>query len=277
MIALAYKQLFPHVPVFFTFHTDYLSPLAGSKKEILEAMLERCDSLIFTSSYLRLKTRNSLSFKAKSKVIYAGATGKPVSEREVQEFRKRHSLEDKFPVLLYMTPFVWEGKVVGIELLGKSLQSLRRQSLDPKLLVLGDGPLRGRTEERTRRLGFEDVVMFLGRLEDPWTAISACDVYTHISMKESLSMSILEAMSSGKPVIATDVGGTREIISDNSIGALVSPDSAEIEEAIFSLSSNRDRMREMGSKARKWIEARFTWDQSAKNHLKLYREAIDEA
>jgi len=276
LVALAYKRLFRCTPVFFTFHTDSLSPLSGLKRRLFESMLQRCDTLVFTSTYLQSETEASLSIDAKSRVIYAGVSRMPASEKQVREFRERHSLHDRFPVLLYMTPFVWKEKVLGIEILGKALRNLERHSLKPSLVVLGEGELRSDVERRIRELGLDDIVLLVGRMDNPSIALSACDIYTHISMRESLSMSILEAMSEGKPVIATDVGGTREILADEHIGILVSPDLAGMGEATLSLCSDRGRMMAMGTRAREWVEAEFTWEQSAKNHLRLYKEALGE-
>lgn len=276
LMALAYRRLFRHTALFFTFHTDSLSPLSGAKKTIFERMLSKCDALIFTSSHLRSETEPSLSIKARSRVIYAGVSKMPTDNGQVQSFRETHSLDGKFPVLLYMTPFVWEEKVSSIETLGEALRRLENKELKPILVVLGEGPLRGRVKERISKLDLDDVVVLAGRVDDPWTALATCDIYTHISQKESLSMAILEAMSVGKPVIATDVGGTPEILSKEGVGVLVSPDLADIETTILTLSSNREEMKAMGARAREWVEANFTWKRSAEDHLKLYKEALGE-
>ena len=89
-------------------------------------------------------------------------------------------------------------------------------------------------------------------------------------------MAILEAMSVGKPVIATDVVGTPEILSKEGVGVLVSPDLSDIETTILMLSSNPEEMRAMGARAREWVEANFTWKRSAEDHMKLYKEAMGE-
>lgn len=276
LVALAYKRLFRHTALFFTFHTDSLSPLSGVKKTIFERMLGKCDALIFTSSHLRSETEASLIIKAKSRVIYAGVSETPVDDEQVHRFRESHSLHGKFPVLLYMTPFVWKEKTSNIETLGEVLRRLENKELKPVLVVLGEGPLRGRVEERISKLNLDDVVVLAGRVDDPWTALATCDIYAHISKKESLSMAILEAMSVGKPVIATDVGGTPEILSKEGVGVLVSPDLDDIETTILTLSSNPEEMKAMGARARGWVEANFTWKRSAEDHMRLYKEALGE-
>ncbi|MFQ5910022.1 MAG: glycosyltransferase family 4 protein [Thermoplasmata archaeon] len=276
LIASVYRWLNRATPVFFTFHTDSLSPLLGLKKKVFERMLRMCDTLIFTSSYLLSQTKDSFSYEAQAKVVYAGVAKTPVSEKQVQDFAERYSLRDRFPVLVYMTPFVWKEKISGIETLGKALRNLTDHSLSPCLIVLGEGDLFGETQARIGELGLDDIVVFAGGMDNPWIALSACDIYAHISMRESLSMSILEAMSIGKPVIVADVGGSREIISKEGVGILVSPDLEDIEEAILTLCADRKEMEAVGRRAKELVETEFTWSKSAEEHLRLYREAIGE-
>lgn len=276
LIALPYKWLFRRTRLFFTFHTASLSPLSGLRKSVLERMLGACSALVFTSSYLLSRTRTSFSLEVPTTVIYTGVSRKSTSEDEIHEFVDKHSLRNSFPVLTYMTAFAWEEKATAIEILGDAIRDLTRHSLSPRLIVLGEGPLRDEVEARISKLGLDDYVVFVGRMSNPFVALSACDIYTHISMKESLSLSILEAMSVGKPVIATDVGGTREIISDESVGVLVSPDSEAIEKAILALCHNRSEMRAVGKKAQQLVEAKFTWDESTEKHLRLYEVALSE-
>lgn len=274
LIALPYSWLSRRSALFFTFHTDFLSPLSGFRKNIFEAMLRRCDALIFTSSYLRSTVETSLSVETKSKVVLAGVSKPTGKDREAEELADRLSVGGRFPVLLYMAPLVWKEKTANIAVLGETLQGLKSEGLDPVLVVAGDGPLRNEVEERIKGLGLDEVVVFAGRVENSGAALAASDIYTHISKKESLSMAILEAMSAGKPVIATDVGGTSEILSREGVGLLVSDDLSDVKMAILTLTSNPDEMKAMGDRAREWVEGNFTWMISAENHMKLYQEAL---
>jgi glycosyltransferase involved in cell wall biosynthesis len=277
LIALPFKLLSRQSALFFTFHTDSISPLSGFRKTVFEMMLSKCDGLIFTSSYLQSQTETSLSIKTRSRVILAGVSDVTVDHRQVEGLIERLSLRGKFPILLYMTPFVWEEKVSNIETLGKILQKLKTGNVDPVLVVIGDGPLRSEIERGIRRLGLDEIVVLPGRVDDIGAALAMCDIYTHISKKESLSMAILEAMSAGKPVIATEVGGTPEILSQKGLGVLVSQDLAGAEEAILMLTSNPDEMKAMGARARERVETGFTWRVSSGNHIELYKEALGGA
>jgi glycosyltransferase involved in cell wall biosynthesis len=276
LIALIYRSLFRGTPVFFTFHTDSFSPLSGWKKGIFERMLRMCDTLIFVSSYLMSESKSLFAFDFVPRVIYPGVARPQTDETHVQRFIERFFLRDRFPILAYMTPFVWREKVMGIEILAMALRNLLGHSLSPRLVVIGEGPLRRETEARIKELGLDDIVVFTGQMSNPQIALLACDVYAHISMRESLGISILEAMSVGKPVIATDIGGIREIISEETVGELVSANPKDIERAILSLSQDRDRMNTIGVRAQEHVETKFTWRESADRHLRLYREGMGE-
>ena len=76
------------------------------------------------------------------------------------------------------------------------------------LLVIGDGSERARLEASAREVGAGSSVRFLGHREDARDLLSACDVYANSSISEGISLTILEAMAAGLPVVATRAGGT---------------------------------------------------------------------
>lgn len=88
------------------------------------------------------------------------------------------------------------------------------------LLVVGDGAELARLQSCAREAGAESSVRFLGHREDARDLLAACDVYANSSISEGISLTILEAMAAGLPIVATRVGGTPEIV-DASCGRLV--------------------------------------------------------
>lgn len=89
------------------------------------------------------------------------------------------------------------------------------------LLVVGDGSRRGYLQRLSRRLGVEDRVKFLGFRNDVERIIALAEVVILTSRREGLPRAILEAMATGKPVVATDVRGTRELVVHGKTGFLV--------------------------------------------------------
>ena len=87
-------------------------------------------------------------------------------------------------------------------------------------LVVGDGPDRDLLEREARARGLEHAVHFLGHRDDARAYLPGLDVYVNCSISEGISLTILEAMAAGVPVVATAVGGTPEIVTDQ-VGRLV--------------------------------------------------------
>ena len=87
-------------------------------------------------------------------------------------------------------------------------------------LVVGDGPERDRLERETQARGLEHAVHFLGHRDDARAYLPGLDVFVNCSISEGISLTILEAMAAGVPVVATAVGGTPEIVTDE-VGRLV--------------------------------------------------------
>jgi glycosyltransferase involved in cell wall biosynthesis len=92
--------------------------------------------------------------------------------------------------------------------------------------------------------------------------LSATDIFVNPSYSEGLPTSVMEAASVGLPVIATDVGGTREIVEHGTTGLLVEPYQPEqIAAAILSLVRDSRMSSEMAKAARSYIQQKFDWDE----------------
>jgi glycosyltransferase involved in cell wall biosynthesis len=119
----------------------------------------------------------------------------------------------------------------------------------------------------TDEVNVEDVPIFLG----------ISDVFVLPSYREGMPMSIIEAMRSGKPVIATTVGGIPDMIETGVSGILVDPGAPnEIASAILKLKNNESLLRNMGIGARKAFEAGFETSRVVREIRRIYEEMITE-
>lgn len=107
------------------------------------------------------------------------------------------------------------------ELFLAAAQRVRAQVGDARFVIIGDGPQRPALEHLAKELGIAESVSFLGNRNDVPEVLAALDVMALTSHNEANPVSILEAMSVGKPVVATDVGSVRESVSDGKTGYLV--------------------------------------------------------
>ncbi len=112
----------------------------------------------------------------------------------------------------------------GYDVLFHALGELAIAGYPFELLLAGDGPERSRLEELARLLKIDRQVTFLGGIDDVPSLFSTAHILVHPSRSEGLSNTILDGMAEGLPVVATDVGGIPELISDGKTGMLVPPD-----------------------------------------------------
>jgi len=133
------------------------------------------------------------------------------------------------------------------------LRRLRVARVDAHLVIAGDGPLLANLRQRASNLAIADRVHFIGAVEDVRPALAALDVFVLPSVAvESFSNAALEAMSMGRPVVLSDIGGAREMITDGVEGYVVSPTelAARLPAIIAALYSDRRKRQQMGAAAR---------------------------
>jgi len=138
------------------------------------------------------------------------------------------------------------------------------------LLVVGDGAERAALETRAREAGVAGHVMFLGHREDARDLLAGCDIYANSSISEGISLTVLEAMAAGLPVVATAVGGTPEIV-DATCGRLVpSRDPAALRATLAALGADPALRQTLGREARSRVETRFTLDRMVREYRDAY-------
>lgn len=163
----------------------------------------------------------------------------------------------------------------GVAYVVDAFAHVLRRIPETRLMIAGDGPERARLEAKVRTLGLSRTVTFLGIV--PYREVpayyAACNVFVHIPTYEAMPHVIYEAMATGKPVVASRVGGITEVIEDGEDGLLVEPrNSDETAEAIMKLIQKRRLANRIGEAALEKIERRYTWDIIAGRYLNLYRE-----
>jgi len=147
-----------------------------------------------------------------------------------------------------------------------------------KFLIVGDGEIRKELEESVQRMNLSSNVKFLGHRTDVNDLLTAFDVFTLPSLFEGLPNVVLEAMSVGKPVIATSVDGTVEAVVHGETGLLVPPkDPEKLKDAFIQIIENREQARNMGKKGRQRIEDVFSLDKQVEAFQNLYEEYYQKA
>ena len=142
-----------------------------------------------------------------------------------------------------------------------------------RFLIVGDGPRRDKLEALAAELSISDVVHFLGTRCDVPRVLSLIDVLVLTSHVEANPISILEAMASEKPVVATCVGSVQETVADGKTGYLVAPGEAgEVAERVVGLLKDRRRAAAMGRAARERVIANWSVDRTVRGYQDLIAE-----
>ena len=146
-----------------------------------------------------------------------------------------------------------------------------------KFVICGTGPFLSKLENEIQRRGLNGRVLLLGRVKRSKLIQLYQNATIHVvpSHYEGLPTVLLEAMSCGLPVVATNIGGNREVISNGSNGFLVPPKNPKVMgEVILKLLDDEGLRERTGKAARKTIENYYTWDKIATNFVAIYESVL---
>ncbi len=145
-----------------------------------------------------------------------------------------------------------------------------------KLVIIGDGELMAELEKQSQILGIRYDVLFLGQRKDIPELLRIMNVFVLSSHKkaEGLPVCLLEAMASHVPVIATDSGGSKEIVLNGITGILIEPDNTNaLAEAILKVSSEKELVQKMASTGTKRVHDIFSLEDMVFKYSQLYQKA----
>jgi glycosyltransferase involved in cell wall biosynthesis len=157
-----------------------------------------------------------------------------------------------------------------VELLIHTVKLLKDKGLEVRLKVVGGGALEKHLRQMALREGLKNSVEFMGRVDRNIMPglYQQSDIYISATMQEGMSNAMLEAMSSGLPIVTTNCEGLEELINEN--GIIVQQQTAEsIAQGIQNLAENQRKFDTMRVAARKQAE-KFSWEKIAQDYLLLY-------
>jgi glycosyltransferase involved in cell wall biosynthesis len=157
-----------------------------------------------------------------------------------------------------------------------ALGLLRTRFPKLRLVIAGDGPIRGDLSRRTQSFG--DSIVMTGPRFDVMRLLDATDLYLQPSRADAFPTTLLEAMAASVPVLATDVGGIREIVVHDRTGVLINapPTAEKLADAIGALLDDPRRRRDLAAAGRRRYEDRFTADPWVRRTRALYDVVLSE-
>ncbi len=159
----------------------------------------------------------------------------------------------------------------GHQYLIQATKILKQQSPKIKTIIVGEGPLSLELNKQAKELNVEDIVFFLGFRKDIPKILSSLDLFVLSSYLEGMGSSILDAMASRLPVVATNVGGIPEVVIHGETGLLVPPrNPSALARAILMLYSNKTLASRLGQKGYELVHRKFSAEAMADKVVRLY-------
>lgn len=155
---------------------------------------------------------------------------------------------------------------------------VRKRVPRARLLIVGEGPLRGPLQTRAAGPDLDGAVFFAGHRADVPAILSRCDLFALASLEEGMPNALLEAMAAGLPAVVTEVGGNAEVVEDGITGYLVpAADPEALAGRLTELLLDPDLRRRQGAAARRRFESRFTAETMISAYHALYDEVLEPA
>jgi glycosyltransferase involved in cell wall biosynthesis len=280
------------IPMVHTYHSlgavkyesmSEIPEIGATRLEIEKDCLELADRIIATSPQEKEHMRSLVSERGSIEIIPCGTNVRHFDVIGQAEARSRLAIADEAKVIFYIGRF---DPRKGIETLVRAVGQSGWKN-DPRLrLIIGGGSRPGRSDglERERiealvaTLGLEAKTDFLGRVSDGELPLyyAAADVCVVPSHYEPFGLVAIEAMASGTPVVASQVGGLQFTVVDGETGLLVPPQNIEgFAQAIDRLLDNPYWRDTLGKNARKRVEEKFSWEGVASQLNQLYLKLIE--
>ncbi len=168
----------------------------------------------------------------------------------------------------------------GVDYLIQAMQKVHEHIPNARLVLAGDGFERPRLKTMAQNLGIEDYVEFLGPV--PFTQMPdlfrRCAIFCLPTLAEAFGLSLLQAMASGKPIVASAVGGIPYFVEDGKSGHLVPSCNVDaLSDALIDLLQHPEKMVSMGKHNRTLIEQHYSWNPIVTQIETLYTEVLNRA
>ncbi|HDQ72577.1 MAG TPA: glycosyltransferase family 4 protein [Chloroflexi bacterium] len=270
------------VPLVFTFHTRYdeyaeqyvplLPDLAHTvMREIVERYLERCTHVIAPTESIRDFIRQEYEVEAPITVLPTPVDLAAYQDLAPAPVRAKWGLEEA-EVLLYV------GRLAGeknLDFLLRAFARIAEERPGARLLLVGDGPAKGKLRKLAQKLDIESDVTFTGAVphEKVPDYAAAADLFVFASVTETQGLVLTEAMAAGTPVVAVEAPGSIDILTQGG-GVLVEPQEQAFSEAVLGLLSDEERLKAKGEEAFQ-IAQRYSVSAIAERLLAVYEAALE--
>jgi L-malate glycosyltransferase len=243
-----------------------------SYRETVAFCIEQSDGVTAVSESLRDDTYRHLRLTSPIVVVPNFLDCGRYTPMPDPALRARHCPPDRYDsLLLHVSNFRPVKRLDSVVEVFRRVREQRRA----KIVLVGDGPERGRVETLAREAGIAEHVEILGELDDVRGLLSVADAFLLPSAQESFGLAALEAMACGVPVVASRVGGLPEVITDGLTGYLRDPDEhAGMAAAVLDLLDDPSLRQRIAHLARASVVDRFDEDRVVPMYEALYERLL---
>ncbi|MHA7816381.1 MAG: glycosyltransferase [Pseudohaliea sp.] len=264
------------VPVVFTEHGRFHPDRRSRKRRFVNPLLARRTARVTAISQATARALVDYEYlpAGRVEVVYNGIGELDVPAETARAARERYHIPPQAPLLGTIARF---DPIKNHPMLLRAFAQVLGTQPDARLLMVGDGPERPRTEALAAELGIADRVVFTGFEPEPAALLAAMDLFLLPSLSEGTSMTLLEAMALGKPCVVTDVGGNPEIVIDGETGRVTpSDDAGAFADALTGLLADPARREAMAGAAKARFATEFTSARMAERYAAIYDDILGE-
>ncbi|MDD5455383.1 MAG: glycosyltransferase [Candidatus Ratteibacteria bacterium] len=244
------------------------------QKSIDRFLAKRTDKIIAVSNAVRQFYQSIGIPPEKFRLIYNGVELNKFGNKNIRKTKRKELGIDDQTCVIGTVGRIHPQK--GHELLVKITEELLLEHKALLFLIIGKGYLEKKLTRKIKTLNLSEHFLFLGEREDIPELLSCMDIFALPSLREGFPNAIMEAMASSLPVVATDVGGIREIMIDNETGFIIPPaDSRQLYEKLLKLIHDKDLRGKMGNAGHERVK-QFSIEKMAKETEELYEELAKE-
>lgn len=264
-----------HTAHSFSFHEES-TWLERSVYVLLERIAARfCDTIVTVSNYHRAwALKLNIAEPSRIVAIPNGVADRPAIPTDTRARIRQACSVTPDELLILVAGRLAAGK--GLEYLIDALPQVAAQTKKQFRVVLaGDGPLRSELETRVKAKQLDNIVTFLGFRDDVQDLLTACDAVAMPSLHEGMSMSLLEAMAAGKPIVASGIGSNLEVTADGLAAFIAPPKNCEaLVGAIIALLENPEQAIGKARIARHLFEENYTVERMVSGYRGVYEELM---
>ena len=278
---------FHNIPLVVTHHGEYTkgnvlySLISSTYSKICRTIsLKYADWIVFLTQSYSESLKLNKKIRKKIKIIKSGVdTQRFSTTNDGATLRKKYGFTDRDKVVLFVGSLSLYNRYKGVDYLIKALSGIRSADGNIKLVIVGRGELVSELKELAKQLKLENEVIFATSVSDEELPYyyAMCDVFVlpSISGPESFGIVLLEAMASGKPVIASNLPGVKDVVKEGITGYLVEPKNVEqLGQRILKIMEDVEHGKKLGENSRKVIIEEYQWTNIVEEFEELYNSTI---